>query len=312
VESNDGSENKTEFIQVPIAQHTEITVYAPAKLNLFLDITGRRYDGYHLMKMVMQTIDLCDIVTISVEGNGCSTLFCDGVDVPNDGSNTALKAVNAFFNYTSIENPGIHIKIEKNIPSQAGLGGASSDAAAVFVGLNKLFGTDIPLSELCYLGARVGADVPFCIFGGSAFVEGIGEILTALPSIPDDDCRFVIIKPEYNVSTVQAFSAFDSLQNKPILNGAETMTNAIAMRDIETIGHCVGNAFEAVVFPEETNRIKTALLEAGAIGSCMSGSGSAVFGIFDNLSAAKRAVKDLSEFGETYLVRPVPHGAYIH
>jgi len=311
VESSDGSGNKSHPPQVNIPTGTEVTVYAPAKLNLFLDITGLRYDGYHLMKMVMQTVDLCDIVTISVENNGSSTLFCDGVDVPNDGNNTALKAVKTFFDYTNIENPGIHVKIEKNIPSQAGLGGASSDAAAVFVGLNHLFETNLPMSELCFIGARVGADVPFCIFGGAAYVEGIGEILTALPSLTEDDCRFVIVKPDHNVSTVQAFAQYDELAEKPALSGAEQMTNAIALRDIETIGKCVGNAFEAVVSPEETERIKAVFMENDAIGAGMSGSGSSVFGIFESASAAKRAAKELSDFGETHVVRPISTGAYI-
>ena len=287
-----------------------ITVKAPAKLNLFLDITGRRDNGYHLMNMVMQAVDLCDTVTLSLKDNGSSTLFCNGADVPMDKSNTALKAVQTFFEYTRLSNPGLHIRIEKNIPSQAGLGGASSDAAAVFIGLNALFGAKLTREELCALGARVGADVPFCIFGGTAHAEGIGEILAALPPL-SPECRFVVVKPDYGVSTVEAFAKFDSLAEKPAVSAVSDMLGAVSSGDLESLGRLLCNVFEPVVFPEKTDAIKRALLSHGALGALMSGSGSSVFGLFRDIPAAKRAAVELSDFGETFLVKPLPTGAYI-
>ncbi len=287
-----------------------ITVKAPAKLNLFLDITGRCENGYHMMEMVMQTVDLYDIVTISLADSGDSTIICNGSDVPQDKSNTALRAVSVFFEHTGIANPGIHIHIEKNIPSQAGLGGASSDAAAVFVGLDRLFGTGLTLDELCALGARVGADVPFCIFGGTAHAEGIGEILTALPPLCEEQ-RFVIVKPDYGVSTVEAFAKFDSLLKKTSSFAIADMLRAIAARDHALIGKLLCNVFEQVVFPERTAAIKRTLLREGALGAVMSGSGSSVFGLFSDIAAARRAAVELADFGETFLVKPISTGAYV-
>ncbi len=291
-----------------ISGKDRITVKAPAKLNLFLDITGRRDNGYHLMDMVMQTVDLYDVVTLSLKKTGDSTLYCNGADIPVDKSNTALRAVKAFFEHTGMRNPGIHIRIEKNIPSQAGLGGASSDAAAVFVGLNELFDARLSRDELCAVGASVGADVPFCIFGGTAHAGGIGELLTALPPLPND-CHFVIIKPDYGVSTVEAFAEFDSLPVKPAVSDISEVLRAISARSHTSLGRLLCNVFEPVVFPERTNAIKRALAAHGALGSVMSGSGSSVFGLFDDIAAAKRATLELADLGEIFLVRPVATGA---
>ena len=185
-----------------------ITVKAPAKINLSLDILGKRADGYHFLRTVMHAIDLCDTIHISMTGSDIQIL-CDREDVPCDERNIAYKAAAAFFDQTQATQTGIRIQIDKTIPSQAGLGGGSADGAAVLVALNELYQTGLDTSKLQKIGALVGADIPFCITGGCALAEGIGEILS--PIHAQLDCCFVVCKPEIGVSTAAAYNKFDEI-----------------------------------------------------------------------------------------------------
>ena len=171
----------------------KLTVNAPAKINLTLDIIGRRNDGYHLVKMLMQSVDVCDTVTVWDDADSPIQVFCNREEIPVSEANTAYRAAQAFFEAAKIENPCIGIKIKKRIPMAAGLAGGSADAAAVIVALDRMFETRLSEAELTDIGERVGADVPFCIFGGTMLAEGIGTILTPLPDLPD--CYIVLSKP---------------------------------------------------------------------------------------------------------------------
>ena len=176
-----------------------LTVPAPAKLNLSLDIVGVREDGYHLLRMIMQTIDLCDQIVL--ERADEISLTCNLPELPCDERNLAVRAAHAFFERTGLPG-GVRMTLDKNIPHGAGMGGGSADAAAVLKGLNELCGTDLSQQELCEIGLRLGADVPFCIVGGTQLAEGVGERLTPLPPLPD--CFLLVAKPEQGVSTPEA------------------------------------------------------------------------------------------------------------
>ena len=180
----------------------KVNVDAPAKINLFLDIRGKRSDGYHIVSMVMQSISLCDEITVSRTDDGDIKIVCSDENIPLDETNTVYKAVELFFKETEKENKGIEIKIKKNIPTEAGLGGGSTDAAAVLHALNKLYDTELSRKELAEIGAEIGADVPFCVYGGTMSASGIGTILSPLPDLPE--CYLVIVKPNIGVCTEQA------------------------------------------------------------------------------------------------------------
>ena len=177
----------------------KVNVDAPAKINLFLDIRGKRSDGYHIVSMVMQSISLCDEITASRTDDGDIKIVCSDENIPLDETNTVYKAVELFFKETEKENKGIEIKIKKNIPTEAGLGGGSTDAAAVLHALNKLYDTELSRKELAEIGAEIGADVPFCVYGGTMSASGIGTILSPLPDLPE--CYLVIVKPNIGVCT---------------------------------------------------------------------------------------------------------------
>ena len=246
---------------------------AYAKINLSLDIVGVRDDGYHLIKTVMQSISLHDVVSVDKKDNGIS-ITCNDPAVPCDERNIVHKCARRFFERVR-ESFGIHIDIQKNIPSQAGLGGGSADGAAVLVLLNKLCGDILTTEELCEIGAKVGADIPFCIVGGCVLCEGIGEVLTPVDSrVILDLC---IVKPAFGVSTAEAYKAFD---NAEVIShpDTETVIKALESGDKATLSKGLVNALEMDGRIEE---IKKELVESGAVSACMSGSGSAVFAILD-------------------------------
>lgn len=260
---------------------------AYAKINLSLDITGKRDDGYHLLKTVMQTVSLCDKVTI--EKSDSITLTCSDDSVPTDDKNTAVKAAKAFFKFTGI-NAGAEIHIEKQIPSEAGMGGASADAAAVIKALNELYETKLSNEDLLKISVTVGADVPFCMVGGTALCEGIGEQISPLSDMPD--CFIVIAQPESGISTKEAYSAYD---NGNYENSEYTDKLLNNMSDIKNIAENLGNIFEELASNPDVDIIKMQMKSAGAIGACMTGSGSVVYGIFDDENKAKFCVSELSE-----------------
>lgn len=255
-----------------------ITVKAPAKINLFLDIVGRRDDGYHYVDMIMQTVSLYDEVTVSIEdGDGSICIDCTDPDIPCDETNTAFRAVRDFFSHIGQEIPEVRVHIEKNIPSQAGMAGGSTDAAAVLRALNTLTCSGLCSSVLEEIAAGIGADVPFCISGGTVRASGIGTDLERLPDMPD--CVIAVVKPDISVSTAQAYRRSDEVgygmpaDISGVLSGIES-------GDAGLIARSLYNKFEDVLELPEIDEIKALLIENGAAGAVMTGSGSAVFGIF--------------------------------
>jgi len=275
--------------------------HAYAKINLTLDITGKRDDGYHLLRMVMQSVSLCDQLTLTQGAPGIR-VYCGRIDVPCDETNTVHKAAAAFFAYSGIE-PSLTIEIEKNIPSQAGLGGGSADAAAVLLSLNKIHQTGYSTETLCNIGIQVGADVPFCILGGTALAEGIGEKLTVLPALPH--CHIVICKPPVGVDTKQAYALSDTT-SKTEHDYSASMLNAIRSADLHAVAANLGNEFERVMHLAEVTHIKNEMKSMGSLGACMTGSGSAVFGIFEEKSKASACKIALAHhYADTFLCEPV-------
>ena len=262
-------------------------VSAFAKINLSLDIVGKRNDGYHLLKTVMQTVDLCD--EISIEKSSEISLTASEKDVPTDSTNTAYKAAQNFFEFAKI-NSGAKIHIEKHIPSQAGMGGASADAGAVIYALDKLYDTNLSKEDLLKIGLSVGADVPFCMLGKTALCEGIGEIITPLKSIPD--CYIVLCKPESGVSTKSAYLSYDNGEC-----GATSYTDNLLNNfdSLSGIASNLKNVFEDLCSNPEIDIIKMQMKSAGALGCCMTGSGSVVFGIFDDKQKAEYCKEQLEE-----------------
>ena len=257
-------------------QYRSVTVLAPAKLNLSLDVVGTLPNGYHDLDMVMQTIDLYEKITLRRSNDLSLTL--PGSFVPVNDKNTAVKAALAFFDYTGLL-AGVDMTIYKRVPVRAGMAGGSADAAGVLVGLNELYGAHLSMSELCAIGAGIGADVPFALLGGTCRVRGVGDLMKALPPCPD--CRFVVAMPSVGVSTPEAFARYDTM-GSPVHPDCEAQEQAI--RDCNLAGVCAagGNALEYCSGAVETPAICKTLREHGAVMAQMTGSGAAVFGIFDD------------------------------
>lgn len=288
-----------------------MVVEAPAKVNLFLDITGKRPDGYHLLDSVMQSVDLCDTVTLSrMSGEGIY-ISCNRSRIPCDENNLAHIAAARFFEAFEIRRDfGLSIELEKRIPVQAGLGGGSSDAAAVLVGLNVLLGIHADRERLCQVGASVGADVPFCIIGGTMRVAGIGEQLSPLAPMPD--CQIVLAKPSRGVNTAAAFRRYDDLDMPRSDGGAPPLLVGLNCGNLGALAGGMKNALEAACPVPEVRLLKERMMQFGALGAAMSGSGSAVFGIFDNRQLAKRCMRKLYELSESvFLVRPIARGVMV-
>lgn len=280
------------------------TIRANAKINLYLDAISRRENGYHNIYSLMQTVSLCDFITIDFRP-GIHTsirLQASGNDkMPLDCRNLAWRAAELFLQATS-KRGEVLISIEKHIPMAAGLAGGSTDAAAVFRGLNKICGSPLSTEELCALGVKLGADVPFCILGGCAIAEGIGEKLNAHPSM--SDCALVVACAGEGVSTPWAYGELDkkfndfqserSTQNGVLL--AEMLSNKAS---VKTVCASFYNIFEEVVPTVQpyVDRIKQILNEHGALRSMMSGSGPSVFGVFENSEQAADACEALQRLG---------------
>lgn len=287
-----------------------VVVEAPAKINLFLDITGKRADGYHQLLSVMQSVDLSDTVTLSrISGRGIF-ISCDHARIPSDENNLAHVAASRFFEaYGLVNDFALAIDLKKRIPAQAGLGGGSADAAAVLAGLNAMFGIHVSREALCSIGARVGADVPFCIRGGTMCVTGAGETLAALSPLPD--CQIVLAKPAHGVNTADAYRRYDAADPPPRADG-QTLIKSLDYGDLPGLAGEVRNVLEDVCPVPEVSLIKDRMLKFGALGAAMSGSGSAVFGIFDSRPLAKRCMRKLYELCESvFLVRPIARGVMV-
>ncbi len=287
----------------------KVKINAYAKINLLLDIVSTRTDGYHDLFMIMQSVGVCDTVTVEKTKGKKITLSCNIDGIPLDEKNIAHKAAVAFFEYNKIKNTGIHIDIVKRIPHAAGLAGGSADGAGVIVALNKIYDTNLSDDELCKIGVKVGADVPFCITGGTLLSQGIGDVLNRVK--PLRRCYIVLAKPEFGVNTAFAYKQFDCF-GKVHTPDKFGMLMAMQSRDLVQICSKMENVFEQ--FIEVPNRVdmKNIMRDNGALGVCMSGSGPTVFGIFDSKDNANTAAKDLKKFAKDICVcTPVNKGCKI-
>lgn len=276
-----------------------------AKINLTLDVLGKREDGYHDLKSVMQAISIRDDVEIDVDTDMPWSLQCSMEGIPQDQTNLAWKAAEAFYAVTGLTTTGLAIRILKRIPPQAGLGGGSADAAAVLRALNRHYGNPLSILALAELGAQVGSDVPFCVLCGTAMVEGRGERLRKLPDLPE--CLFVVCKPDFSVSTPELYQKLDSvaIAHRP---DHQAMESALLAGDLQKVADNIWNVFDPVVTQEhlELNYIKSILNSYGAIAFQMTGSGSAVFGIvteFEHAAVICNMLKD--NYPQVYIAKPV-------
>ena len=267
-----------------------LVLSAKAKINIYLDVTGKRADGYHLLETVMHTVSLCDTVTLTKTDRSGIEISCSEPLIPCNEKNIAYKCAAAFFEKTGISGGSVSIDIIKRIPSQAGMGGGSADGAAVLTGLDRLFETDLSENELVSIGAKIGADIPFCIKGGCGYCTGIGEIIEPLPAIRG--C-VLIGKGKAGISTAEAFGKIDSLGSGiGITNIKKIFGNVSALTDIAP--YC-RNIFDDVTSLEEVTDIKRIMTESGAVCSAMTGSGSAVFGLFGSENIAANAQEVLKQ-----------------
>lgn len=278
----------------------EITVNAYAKINLFLDITGVLPNGYHSLNNVMQQIDLHDEVKVSLsEGSGIK-ISCDNPALPADRGNIAYKAAALFSEKTGLSSE-ITVNIQKNIPVMAGLGGSSTDGAAVLKALNLLCGEPMTKMELEELGARLGADVPFCIRGNAAFCRGIGERMTDIKGL--ENCHILIVKPDFSCSTAEGYKLYDKAPIKS-LGEPNELISALKENDLRKTGKCVYNIFEPLYKDARIEKIKKALTASSALGALLSGSGSAVYGLFETEAEALSAMSRL-KYPFMLLTKPV-------
>lgn len=275
-------------------------IKARAKINLGLDVVKRLPNGYHQVRMVMQMIDLWDELTLEKTDSGIVlTTDCD--ELPADGNNLIWKAAK-LMQETYYFKGGVKIHLQKNIPVAAGMAGGSTDAAATMTGINRLFGLNVPKTDLMRLSVGIGADVPYCILGGTALAEGIGEELTPLPPAPP--CWILVAKPDIGVSTKYVYEQLDStpIKSHPDIDG---MVQAIRGGSLQGILDRMENVLEAVTVPAYPviRAIKLRMLELGAAGSLMSGSGPTVFGVYLKEDTAKEAYELLN--AERHLAKQV-------
>lgn len=287
----------------------KIEVKAYAKINLLLDIVATRKDSYHDLFMIMQSVSVFDTVTVENTRKKDITISCNIDDIPLDEKNIAHKAAKAFFEYADIKRKGIHIDIKKRIPHAAGLAGGSADGAGVIVALNKLFETNYDDKTLCKIGVKVGADVPFCITGGTLLSQGIGDVLN--PVKPLRKCFIVLAKPEAGVNTGFAYRQFDEF-GKVHTPDKLGMLYAMQSRDLEQICSKMENVFEQFIEVPDRIYIKEVMRNNGAVGTCMSGSGPTIFGIFSDKENAKNASKELEKFAKDICIcTPISKGCKI-
>lgn len=287
----------------------DLKVLAPAKINLSLEIGNKNSSGYHEVDMVMQSISLYDEIELCLNENTKIDLSVDkNLNCPTE-KNIAYKAAKKFFDYTGIKNKGINIKIKKNIPVCAGLAGGSADGAGIIIGLNKLFDTNLNPAQTQKIGAKIGADVPFCISGGTAYAYGIGTELKQLKLLPT--CNIVVVKPDISISTAKSYSDFDNMEINQKYN-TNPLIAALKSQNLTEICKNLFNRFEDVINEPEIFKIKNDLIKHGALNSLMTGSGSAVYGIFNDYEKAQNCVEIIKkEYPATYFTQPINHGAEI-
>lgn len=276
-----------------------------AKLNLTLDVLGKREDGYHDIKSVMQAISIRDDVEIDIGTDAPWRLECTAEGIPTDETNLAWKAAKVYCQALHKNPGGIAIRIHKRIPSAAGLGGGSADAAAVLRALNRHYGDPLSVLALAELGAQVGSDVPFCVLCGTAMAEGRGERLRKLPDMPE--CVFVVCKPDFSVSTPELYRKIDSVAI-PKHPDHMAMESALLAGDLGKIADLIYNVFDPVVTAEhlELNYIKSVCNSYGALGMQMTGSGSAVYAIMPNFEYAAVVCNMLKDnYPNIFIAKPI-------
>lgn len=287
----------------------EIKIKSPAKINLALDIKGKRDDGYHNVEMVMQSVNLYDVITItSADHKDIKINFNKDLNI-DIKRNTAYHAAKLFFEHAGIENDGINIYIEKNIPISAGLAGGSSDAAGVLVGLNNLFNKDYSKTELAGIGSKIGADVPFCIYGGTMLATGTGTELKKLNASPN--CYFVLTKPDLSISTEEAYKLSDNTTFNNY-GSVGSVVDALNSKNIEKLSKSVFNRFSQIIAVDELYDIEKIAYKSGSLASCMSGSGPTVFSMFTDLNLANECIMNLNKkYRDVFLCLPVGSGCEI-
>ena len=276
-----------------------------AKLNLTLDVLGKREDGYHDLQSVMQTISIRDDIEIDVGTGKPWKLLCSEEGIPTDETNLAWKAAKVYCDALNKDPDGMEIRITKRIPSGAGMGGGSADAAAVLRALNRHYGNPLSVFALAELGAKVGSDVPFCTLCGTAMVEGRGERLRKLPDMPD--CVFVVCNPDFSVSTPELYKKIDEVAIAKRPNN-RAMESALVAGDLGKVAENLCNVFDPVVSEEhlELNYIKSIFNSYGAVGFQMTGSGSAVFAIMSEFEYAAVVCNMLKEnYPKVFICKPV-------
>lgn len=276
-----------------------------AKINLTLDVLGKRPDGYHDLKSIMQTISLRDDIRLEVGTGEPWKLECDVEGIPCDETNLAWKAAKIYCDTLKKDPNGLNIHITKRIPVEAGLGGGSADAAAVLRALNRHFCAPLSIMALAELGAQVGSDVPFCVIGGTAMVEGRGERIRKLPAMPE--CIFVVVKPDFSVSTPELYRKLDetAIARRPDQNAMEA---ALLSGDIGRVANHLDNVFDPVVTADhlELNYIKSICNSYGSLGQLMTGSGSAVYAILPDFEFAAVVCNMLKEtYPRHFIAMPV-------
>lgn len=284
----------------------KVIVDAFAKINLLLDVAGRLPNGYHSLYMIMQSVSLCDTVTVQ---RGKGGIDCDSPGIPTDGSNIAWKAVSAFEKATGLDCSDTHITIEKRIPCAAGLAGGSADGAAVLAALNRLHGTELSDDALCRIGASFGADVPFCLTGGTRLALNIGDVLAPLPAL--ENVTLVLAKPDCSVSTKEAYDACDSGECVSHADLTRILFDA-AKGNYERVFRETCNTFEQFIEVADRVPIKSTMRRHGSVFSMMSGSGPTVYGIFPSDADAERCAEALRAFvPDVHVCAPVRKGLHI-
>lgn len=283
-----------------------IVLRAYGKINLGLDVLRRREDGYHDVKMIMQTVGLYDILKMEKTKQDGISMNCNISFLPTDRRNLVYRAVEIMKERYHIQQ-GVKIDLNKRIPIAAGMAGGSSNCAAALMGMNQLFDLGLKKEQLCEIGLLLGADVPYCIWGGTALAEGIGERLTKLPPMPS--CHILIAKPGISVSTGFVYQnlKLDQLERHPDIDG---MIKDLETGSLEGICRKLENVLETVTIPEYPiiDRIKAHLIEHGAMGALMSGSGPTIFGIFseeEKAAKALQALKSIKDVKQAYVVEPI-------
>lgn len=278
---------------------------AYAKINLGLDVTGRRDDGYHIVRMIMTNVGIYDTLTFEDDESGDIILTANSPKIPTDDSNLICKVAKQLKELYGVKK-GANIDLVKRIPVAAGMAGGSTDGAAAYIALNELWGLGLDKKKLCELAVKLGADIPYCIMGGTALAEGIGEELTIIGDMPD--CQIIIAKPAIDVSTGWVYKELDSkeIEDHPDIDGIRA---AIDADDLYKMCSLIGNVLEPVTASkyEEIGKLESILSENGAVGAFMTGSGPTVFGIFDDADKAKAGYEAVKKSGlapELFLTGP--------